>query len=81
MGHGISKWSVIDWSVNRNVSQEHRISAWQEMEPKNAEYYDGTRFFKVSRGLYPSYQKGWLYGYNQDTDYWYDTLIVPVDDD
>ena len=81
MGAGLSRWEVIDWSVNRNVSQEHRISAWQELEPKNAEYYDGTRFFKVSRGLYPSYTKGFIYGYNHDTDYWYDTLIVPIDDD
>ena len=76
----MSKWSVIDWSVNRVQSAEHRISAWEELPVKNAEYYDGTRFFKVSRNLYPSYTKGWLYGYKYDNDYWYETLITPMEE-
>jgi len=80
MGHGVSKWDVIDWNPERNVSKEHRISAWEELEPKNSEYYDGTRFFRVSRNLYPSYTRGWIYGYNYDNDYWYDSLITPMDE-
>tara|TARA_R100000734_G_C3235172_1_gene41756 strand:- start:156 stop:401 length:246 start_codon:yes stop_codon:yes gene_type:complete len=80
MGASQSKWVVHDWSVNRNMSQEHRISAWEELEPKNSEYYDGTRFFKVSRRLYPSYTKGWIYGYDHDSNYWYDSLITPEEE-
>ncbi len=72
---GSRPFEVIDWSPERNFSQEHNISEWHELEPKNAGYYDGTRFFVVSRELYPSYTRGWIYGYNQDPDYWYETLL------
>jgi len=76
MGQGVSKWDVIDWSVNRNQSDEHRISAWAELEPKNVDYYSGKRFFKVSRKHYPGYTPGYWYGYDESSlaDYWFDTL-------
>ena len=70
MGISNSKYEIMDWSVNRNHSVEHNISEWYDLEPKNSEYYDGTRFFKVSRSLYPSYTRGYIYGYNEDADYW-----------
>ena len=74
MGNSHSKWEVLDWAVNRHCSQAHNISAWYEIKLKNSEYYDGTRFFTVSRSLYPNYTKGVLYGYEQDNDYWYNAL-------
>lgn len=80
MGTTPSKaFEVIDWSPNRNFSKEHRINEWYDQEPKNAEYYSGERFFKVSRNLYPDYTKGWLYGYNEDTSYWHRVLTCDED--
>jgi hypothetical protein len=71
MGNITSHWSVIDYSANRQHSTEHRIDEWEDIPPKNNEYYDGTRFFKVPRHLYPSYTRGWLYGYlPESADYW-----------
>ena len=76
MGNTKSKYEVIDWSVNRNYSKEHHISEWEDLEPKNSEYYDGTRFFKVSRNLYPSYTRGWIYGYTENAEYYKDLLYI-----
>lgn len=80
MGSSASQpWQVLDWSPERNYSREHRISEWNELEPKNAEYYDGQRFFTVSRNLYPDYSRGWIYGYDQDPDYWHRVLTADED--
>ena len=77
MGNTSCKYEVLDYSVNRNYSKEHHISEWEEIPVKNSEYYDGTRFFKVSRSLYPSYTKGWIYGYYpEDAKYWKDLLYI-----
>jgi len=82
MGISISKYEVLDWSVNRNFSKEHNISEWYDVEPKNSEYYDGTRFFKVSRSLYPSYTRGWIYGYqSENADYWKDLFYLESTDE
>jgi hypothetical protein len=35
---------------------------------KNYDYYSGKRNFKVSRGLYSSYTRGWIYGYYYNFD-------------
>ena len=68
-----TSYDLHDWSHERNVSVEHRISEWTNLGTKNLSYYDGERFFKVSRSLYPSYTKGWIYGYyDEDSDYWWD---------
>ena len=72
MGSASSKYELHDWSHDRNVSVEHRISAWEDLGTKNIEYYSGDRFFKVSRSLYPSYTRGWIYGYDENPAYWYD---------
>lgn len=73
MGTYQSKYEVIDWTPNRNISGEHRINEWHELPLKNSEYYDGTRFCKIPRHLYPSYSKGLIWGYYaEDADYWKD---------
>ena len=38
-------------------------------KPKNADYYNGKRFFKTSRAMYPQYTHGWLFGYYVDDSY------------
>ncbi len=38
---------------------------------KNKDYYSGDRFFKVSRGLYPNYNDGYLWGRYEDKTYWF----------
>lgn len=82
MGNNPSRFEVIDWAVNRNYSKDHHISEWEDLEPKNAEYYDGTRFFKISRNLYPSYTRGWLYGYYpEDAEYWKNMFYVETESD
>lgn len=43
---------------------------------KNYDYYTGLRFTKVSRALYPSYTRGYLYGY-----YYYPYETDPYDGD
>jgi len=76
MGNNKSRFEVIDYAEKRNYSKKYNISEWETIEPKNSEYYDGTRFFKVSRSLYPSYTKGWIYGYDEDADYWKDLFYI-----
>lgn len=70
MGQAITKYEVIDYSANRQFSEQHKINEWQEIPPKNSKYYDGTRFFKVPRHLYPQYTKGYMYGYYESIDYY-----------
>ena len=69
MGASQSRFEVLDCAENRNLSIEHKISEWTVFPPKNSEYYDGTRFFKVPRHLYPQYTKGIFYGYNESIDW------------
>lgn len=38
---------------------------------KNYKYYTGERNFKVSRGLYPQFTKGYIWGRNEDMTYWF----------
>ncbi len=60
---------LLDWSVNRNYSEQHRINEWDECGVKNADYYLGKRFCKIPRHLYPQFQKGILFGYYEDIEY------------
>jgi len=46
------------------------ITEWDAVKPKNYEYYSGERFVRIPRHLYPQYTKGYLYGYNEDANYW-----------
>jgi len=63
MGQYVSSYVLEDFAINRNLSIEHDVKEWDVHEPKNVDYYDGKRFFKVSRSCYPNYVKGYLYGY------------------
>jgi hypothetical protein len=65
---------VLDWSVNRNHSVEHRINEWEDSGVKNADYYLGKRFCKIPRHLYPQYQRGYIYGYYEDCQYFKDLI-------
>lgn len=73
MGSEVSRIETCEHAYNRNFSREHGISAWEGVPPKNAEYYNGERFFKVGKDKYSCYERGWLYGHNykgesQDND-------------
>ena len=59
----------LDFYVHQWNSQE-APNAWKQYPPKNEEYYKGKRFFKISRGLYPQFTKGWLYGRYENEDYY-----------
>ena len=45
-------------------------NAWTKYPPKNEEYYKGKRFFKISRGFYPQFTKGYLWGRYENPDYY-----------
>ena len=46
-----------------------KLSAWDGYYmDKNYDYYTGARCTKVSRALYPSYTRGYLYGYYYTPD-------------
>jgi len=66
MGSEVSKLETDTNGFNRNFSAEHKISAWIGLPPKNADYYNGQRFFKVSKDHYRCYQKGYIYGHSYD---------------
>ncbi len=69
MGASQSHNEVLDWSVNRNRSAEHSINEWEDSGVKNADYYLGKRFCRIPRNLYPQYQRGYIYGYYEDIEY------------
>ena len=39
-------------------------------ELKNKAYYEGKRFFKVSRRHYREYTRGYIFGYYHDDEFW-----------
>jgi hypothetical protein len=62
---------IYEPSYNRlDYSKELKISAWDTYPSKNAEYYSGERFFKVSRKHYPQYTRGYIWGYWEDDNYY-----------
>ena len=63
MGAEVSRLETDMHAYNSNFSQEHKISAWEGLPPKNADYYNGERFFAVGKDNYRCYRKGWLYGH------------------
>jgi len=82
MGAYQSQDILEDFAAVRNESKEHKITEWDTNPPKNLNYYNGQRFFKVSRDLYPQYKKGWLYplfGYSIDPDY-YKNILYSTDE-
>ncbi len=46
----------------------HTLTEYDTIKGKNFEYYNGTRFFKVSRKHYRRYTRGYLYGYYEDPE-------------
>ena len=64
MGADASRLQTDIEGYNRNFSEEHKISAWVGMPPKNADYYNGDRFFVVDKDKYRCYEKGWVYGHS-----------------
>ena len=63
MGAETSRLETSPEAYNRNFSEEHGISAWEGVPPKNADYYNGSRFFKIDKDKYRCYERGWLYGH------------------
>ena len=59
----------LDFYVHQWNTQE-APNAWKSTPPKNEDYYKGKRFFKISRGFYPQFTKGWLYGRYENEDYY-----------
>lgn len=56
--------TVEEFSINRNLSKIHSITEWDNMMKDNYKYYNGERFFKISRRFYKyRYTRGWIYGY------------------
>ena len=47
-----------------------KLSPWFGYNAKNFDYYNGNRFFKISRKHYPEYTRGYLYGY------WYSPIEI-----
>jgi len=55
---------VEDFAINRHLSQIHNLTEWDNVGDKNFKYYNGERFFKISRKHYPKrFTRGWLWGY------------------
>jgi len=48
---------------------------WTSYPPKNIDYYEGKRFTKISRGYYPQFTKGYLWGRYEDLSY-YDNMEI-----
>ena len=44
-------------------NKDLELSAWFGYNAKNFDYYNGNRFFKISRRHYPEYTRGYVYGY------------------
>ena len=68
MGNAHSLLEAHEGAMHRNFSQEHDISAWERTPAKNADYYNGNRFFKVDESMYRCYQPGWVYGYYEKAE-------------
>ena len=68
MGAEQSHHLVDPSAFHRNFSHEHGISMWEQTPPKNREYYDGTRFFKVGKDKYSCYARGYFYGWTEQEE-------------
>jgi hypothetical protein len=74
--------SVEDFQPNENQSMEYSLHIWNKQAPKNWDYYTGTRFFKISRSLYPDqYERGVIYSYSYLPQYHYSNFIQEDDED
>ena len=64
----------LDFDYHMWIRQE-APNAWTKYPPKNEEYYNGKRFCKISRGYYPQFTKGYLWGRYEDLDYYKDWVF------
>lgn len=56
--------NVEEFQINRQLSKIHQITEWDNIGDKgNYKYYNGERFFRVSRRHYPQFKRGYLWGY------------------
>ena len=50
---------------------EYPYGVWTYEKPKNFDYYfTNKKCFRISRKHYPQYERGQIYGYYEDLDYW-----------
>jgi len=69
MGQAVSKFEA-GQPHQFEYNEKLKLSAWDTYYPKNKDYYSGERFFKVSRKHYPQYERGYIYGYYEDINYY-----------
>ena len=50
-------------SPEPQITNVKTFTAYDHIGGKNFEYYNGTRFFKISRKHYTQYTRGYLWGY------------------
>ena len=56
---------------NMGYSKKHGTSDWDHVEDKNFDYwFSKDRFTYISRGNYPQFTSGWIWGRYEDTDYY-----------
>ena len=66
MGNTKSRYEVIDYAVNKNLSSKYDISEWVDLETptKNHNYYFSKQSItKIPIHFYPQYSTGYLYGH------------------
>jgi hypothetical protein len=71
MGAYLSKeeLELIDSSYyNFPYNKDLKMSCWEKYNSKNFDYYNGKRFFKISRKHYSYYTRGLIYGYYYNGD-------------
>jgi hypothetical protein len=71
MGAYLSKedLELIDSSYyNFPYNKDLKMSCWEKYNAKNFNYYNGKRFFKISRKHYSCYTRGLIYGYYYNGD-------------
>jgi hypothetical protein len=61
--------SINDFEVHQWNRQE-KPNEFIKYPPKNIDYYKGHRFIKISRGFYPQFKKGYLWGRYEDVEFY-----------
>jgi len=71
MGNYLSRedQELIDSSIYHfPYSKDLKLSCWSTYNSKNFDYYNGKRFFKISRKNYRDYSRGYVFGYYYNGD-------------
>ena len=65
----IKELELIDSSIYHfPYNKDLQLSCRQTYNAKNFDYYNGNRFFKISRKNYREYSRGYIYGYYYNGD-------------